>query len=110
MSDNINEILETKSDSNQQISEGGYFSFQKMISGTLIKIMYAIGLIAITIGGVGVIIDGFNQRRGGELIVLGGLALVIFGNLIWRIICEGLIIIFSIHETTVSILNELKRR
>ena len=44
MSENINEILETKSESNQKVSEGGFFSFQKMISVTLIKILYVIGL------------------------------------------------------------------
>ena len=108
MSEDINDILETKSESTQKVSEGGFFSFQKMISGTLIKILYVIGLIIITIGGIVMIAQGSDMYRGGEAFVLGGIALIIFGNILWRIICEGWIIIFSLHETTVSILKELK--
>jgi len=110
MSENINEILETKSDSNQKVSEGGFCSFQKMISCTLIKILYVIGMIVITIGGIVMIVQGSDMYRGGEAFVMGGLALIIFGNILWRIICEGWIVMFSLHETTVSILNELKRK
>ena len=77
-----------------------------MISLTLIKIIYVIGMIAITVSGVGLMIGGGDY--GDATYTYGGMALIIFGNLFWRIFCEGWIIIFSLHETTVSILNELK--
>lgn len=107
MSENINELLETKNDSNQKLSKGGFFSFQKMISLTLIKIIYVIGMIAVTVFGIGLMTVGGGAYGHAEYI-FGGMAIIIFGNLFWRIFCEGWIIIFSLHETTVSILNELK--
>jgi len=110
ITENINVISATKSESNQIVSEGGFFSFQKMISGILIKILYVIGIIAITIGGILMIAKGSDMRYGGGGIILGGLALIILGNLLWRIICEGWIVIFSMHEGIVSILKELKRK
>jgi len=110
ITENVNAISVTKSESNQIVSEGGFFSFRKLISGTLIKILYVIGIIVITIGGILMIAEGSHMRYGGEGLILGGLALLILGNLLWRIICEGWIVIFSMHEGIISILNELKRK
>ena len=110
MSENINEILETKEDTNKEDFEDGYFSFRKMISVTLIKILFVVFMIAITLSGIVMIFKGTDIDHGGDALIYGGIALLIFGNLFWRIICEGWIVIFSLHETTVSILNELKRK
>lgn len=71
-----------------------YFSFKKMISSLLIKMLHSIGLLSITI-------YGFYQIFQGDLVQ--GLLTLLIGNLIWRILCEGMIIIFSIHERLVSI-------
>lgn len=71
-----------------------YFSFKKIISSLLIKLLHLIGLLSITI-------YGFYQIFNGELVQ--GLLTILVGNLIWRILCEGMIIIFSIHERLVSI-------
>jgi len=112
MSENINEILETKDDPNQSTSggtltntssESGFFSFKKMISLPLIKILYVIGIFVITIGSIVMIVDDEDK-------LLFGIAVIVIGNLLWRILCEGWIIIFNLHDTTVSILNELKRK
>jgi len=96
---------------NESVSEGGYFSFQYMVSGGLIKILYVLGILFITIAGIVVIVKGTTMYvgRGANETMLYGAAVVILGNLIWRIFCEIWIIIFSLHETTVSILDELKR-
>jgi len=71
-----------------------FFNFKNMISNSLVKILYFIGFISITLGGVGLI-----SNNEAEI----GLSLLIFGNLFWRLFCEGIIIIFSIHENLVSI-------
>lgn len=103
-------IPKIESEAKQTASESGFFSFQKMISVTLIKILYALGMIIIIIGGIVMIAQGSDTYRNGDALVIGGIALIIFGNIFWRIICEGWIIIFSLHETTASILKELKNK
>ena len=90
-------------ESKQDKSEEGFFSFGTMVSGSLIKILYIIGILLITI-------SGFILMSQDDDLVLLGLILIVVGNLFWRIICEGLIVIFSLHETSVSILKELKRK
>jgi len=69
-----------------------FFGFHKMISAIIIKVLYVIGAIVLTIGGIiAPFLDGDY--------VLPGIAALILGNLIWRIICEGWILVFSMHET-----------
>ena len=70
-----------------------------MISGTLIKILYVLGMIGITIAGIMVFVQASN---------LIGLAIIIFGNLLWRIFCEGLVLLFSIHDTLNAIEKKIK--
>jgi len=108
--ENVDKPLETKDETNQKIYKGGFLSFHIMLSGLLIKILYIVGMVVITIGGIIVIYQGSDMYRDGEAFVLGGIAVIIFGNLLWRILCEGCIVIFSLHETTLSILKELKRK
>lgn len=64
-----------------------YFNFKSLVSLWLIKVLYAVGLIVITIGSI---IQMFSSQF---LIGLGGLVL---GNLLWRVVCEGLVIGFRI--------------
>jgi hypothetical protein len=40
-------------------SSGGFFSFRKMITATLIKILYVIGMIAITLAGLYIIVQPY---------------------------------------------------
>ena len=99
------EIAAANSNPGKGATEKGFFSFQKMISATLIKIMYVIGLVLLTLSGIVLIIQGFS---GDFLINLGeGLGVIIIGNLFWRMLCEGLIVIFSIHEAMVTIANKI---
>lgn len=86
---------------------GGFFSFQKMISGTLIKVLYIIGLIVLTIGGIVLIIQGFSDEFLPNL--AEGLGVIILGNLLWRMVCEGFIVIFSIHDAVIKISRNTER-
>ena len=84
---------------NQKENDGSFWSFDKMISGTLIKILYWLGVI-------GIIITGALMFQDDDTILLG-IGLIIVGNLIWRIVCEGIIIIFKIFEKLNLIENKL---
>ena len=81
-----------------------YFSFTDMISTSIIRGMHILGFIGITLGGIGVVFTGFfGERREPTEVVLIGFAILIFGNLLWRLICEAWILFFRIHESLVSI-------
>ena len=95
----FNEKSFKKETSNQyEQSEGGYWSFDKMVSGSLIKVLYVLGALAITIFSVIMLINGSQARYGGSTVILLALVYLVLGNLFWRIVCEGIIIIFKIFE------------
>ena len=90
-----------------------FLDFKLFITKTFMKIIYIIGAILITLGGLAMIIGGvmspffagLSLGLGG---VLGGLAMITLGNLGWRLVCEAIIVIFSLHERLVSIDNKTK--
>ncbi len=76
-----------------------FLEFKTMVSSLLIKILYALGVIVITIGGlISLFSDSF----------LMGLGAIIFGNLFWRLLCEAIIVVFSIHDLLISIDRKTK--
>jgi hypothetical protein len=91
-----------------------FLNFRMYITKTFMKIIYIIGAILITLGSFALMIGGalpynyyYSIGSGG---ILGGLALLTLGNLGWRLICEAIIIIFSIHEKLVSIDNKINTK
>lgn len=93
----------------EDIKNGNFLSFKKMISMDLVKIIYLIGTICITLWGISSMLTAFsNSSYHG---ILGwaviqfflGLIIVTIGNLLWRVTCEGWIIIFGIHGSLVEI-------
>ncbi|MBZ0182027.1 MAG: DUF4282 domain-containing protein [Melioribacteraceae bacterium] len=71
-----------------------FFSFRMMVSSIIIKILYVLGVISIISYSVYQILEGS---------ILIGISSLLIGNLAWRLICEGAIAIFSIHDVLVSI-------
>jgi len=70
-----------------------FFDFKKLITNSIIKILYIVGMVLITLSGI---IAMFTNST--IMGVLGGILVLTFGNVFWRLGCEGTIIIFSIHE------------
>lgn len=102
----IDSLIDRESTNTTQIKreeEGGFFSFRTMITPVIIKILYVLGAIALIIVGIVMISDNLNSRYGSDEEVWIGFGLIILGNLIWRIICEGIILMFNIHERLTSI-------
>ena len=89
-----------------------FLDFKLFITKSFMKIIYIIGAVLITLGGFAMMVGGsFSSIYGlplGLSGVLGGLALLTLGHLAWRLICESIIIIFSIHDSLVSIDNKTK--
>jgi len=80
-----------------------FFSFRKMFSLTLIKIIYVLGMLSVTISGIVMVIGSASYINNNPVPFLIGIAIIILGNLIWRILCEGWILLFSVHEQLVNI-------
>ena len=70
-----------------------FFSFEKMVTPSLIKILYILVALSITLGGLTLMLES----------PLEGIAIILFGNLFWRVSAEITIILFSIHENLVKI-------
>lgn len=104
--------IDTKTEELLNIKEPyeGYFSFHKLISGTFIKVLYFLGMLAL-IGAGGVFIyNGIKAYSGGTILILYGAGLITVGNLVWRIFCESWIVLFNIYEVLKDILYETKPR
>jgi uncharacterized membrane protein (UPF0136 family) len=78
-----------------------------MVTPIIVKWVYAIGMIAITIGGIVTMFrrNDYYESGGGFWM---GLGIIVVGNLLWRVACEGIILIFSIHDILASIERKIK--
>jgi hypothetical protein len=91
-----------------------FFTFRKMVSPTLIRVVYAAGVILMVL----TLLFGLGSSVIGMLAVLidqgldgiGAVALMVFWmigmvigfllyNLLWRIFCEGMILMFRMNES-----------
>ncbi|MBC8216335.1 MAG: hypothetical protein H8E64_07485 [Candidatus Marinimicrobia bacterium] len=73
-----------------------FLGFRKMVSTLIIKIIYVLGALTLTVGGIVMpFIDGD--------LILPGIGALLIGNLLWRVICEAWILLFSIHDILGSI-------
>ena len=93
---------------------GSYFSFERMITPGFVKVVYFLGFIALTAAGVALAIwagmqlnDATIDRSLGWRYVAYGVALVLVGNIVWRVFCELWVVLFGIHAELVSVRHGL---
>lgn len=83
-----------------------YFAFRELVTPQLIKVVYIVGACIITAAGLLSILspETMNEYEAGLILTrLGGILVLLAGNLVWRMMCEGAILLFSLHELLVSI-------
>ncbi|RJO67503.1 MAG: DUF4282 domain-containing protein [Myxococcales bacterium] len=85
--------------------EESFWGFRKLVSLSLIKIIYVLVAVLGSLVGFLAVLWSAGEMRFGAAV--GGLISLVVGNLVWRILCEGMIVVFSIHETLVSIDKKL---
>ena len=79
-------------------------NFNKFVAPTLIRIVYWIGIVLIILGTLGAVIGGgamMGGGYGGGFSIGGALISLIagaLGLLLWRVMCEIWIVIFSIND------------
>ncbi len=87
----------------------GFFSFNTMIAPTVIKALYFLGTIGLSVRGVLLVVLAFEGgwergTTGGPLIsVLTGVGLITVGNVLWRLFCETGIVLFQIGDSLRSV-------
>ena len=75
----------------------GFWSFGLMITPVLINVIYIVGMVFITLSGVlSMFMIGSQSVAIG---VIAGLISIVMGNVLWRVWCELMIVIFRIFGT-----------
>ena len=74
-----------------------FLTFRKMITPTVIQIIFWIGVVYCAIVGIVMITVGVSGRGTGAA-VLAGVASLILGPLFVRVWCELIIILFRVHD------------
>jgi len=78
-----------------------FISFRTMITLKIIQIVYIVGAVIVTLGGLGMLF-GRNDNGYGSIMPSGpfmGLLTIIVGNVFWRMWCELIIVLFRINKT-----------
>lgn len=92
-----------------------YLNFDVMITPTIIKILFWIGVAASLLGGIIFFFSGlatmFSGFRGaffgGLFTMISGVFIAVFGVLVSRIYCELIIVVFKALEKLTSIDSKL---
>ena len=87
-----------------------YFSFERMITPSFVKVVYFLGFLALTAGSIGLMVWAglqlndatIDRNLGWRYVALGATALII-GNIIWRVACELWVVLFGIHDELLSL-------
>ena len=99
---------------------GNYFSFRYMITPDIMKIVHVIGLIILNLAMLGGFVFGiyalFSMDLGLEVYtvfiliggVLGSIIVFFFVNIEWRMLCEWLILFFSMHEMLSTVEGDVR--
>ena len=83
-----------------------FISFRKMITPTILQVLFWVGVAGSVIFGLFTIVSSFSRYRGGFLF-LYGLLVIIMGPILTRIYCELLILFFRMYDTLIEIKNSL---
>jgi hypothetical protein len=108
--------METNSQKPGGFNWKDFLSFKTMITLRIIQIVYVVIAVIITLGGLATMFSGGRSSGYGGLGYgsfmpggfFGGLLLIVFGNIIWRIWCELIIVFFRINKTLNSIDEKTK--
>jgi tetratricopeptide (TPR) repeat protein len=98
-----NEIKDTHTPQIKNKEKLGFFSFRTLITPDIVKILYVLGFIALTIVGFVMMVNYYETY---ELFI--GLGVILVGNILWRLLCEGIILMFNVHEILDSIEKKIK--
>ncbi len=85
-----------------------FLKFDKMITPTIITIVYAVQVIVAIVAGLGMIFRGMDTPWGGGQLIFIGLLLIVVGPISARVFCEITIVLFKINASLRNIDENLK--
>ncbi|MBI4613989.1 MAG: DUF4282 domain-containing protein [Planctomycetes bacterium] len=80
-----------------------FLVFRRMITPFLIQMIFWIAVVLCLFAGIAGIVQGESAKRGGDELIVAGVALLIAGPLLCRVYCEVLILFFRMNETLTDI-------
>ncbi|SER24449.1 protein of unknown function [Gracilibacillus ureilyticus] len=83
-----------------------FLSFDKMITPSIIKVVFWIGVVIVVITGLITMISGLSYYGSGEQ-VFSGIITILLGPLVIRIYCELLILMFKMYDALQDIREHL---
>lgn len=84
-----------------------FLSFEKFLTPSLVRVIYGIGIIVLTIGGL-VVLSQVLGRNGGGIVTVIPITLSYLASIIfWRVICEGIMLSFRIYDRLTEIRDRL---
>lgn len=75
----------------------GFLKFKEMVTLWVVQFLYILGVVVIALAAIAAFIKDT---------ALEGLAVFIVGNLLWRLLCEVIVVQFRIHEALTSLDNK----
>jgi Domain of unknown function (DUF4282) len=88
---------------NNKFTLNDFSSFDKMIAPSFLTILYYIQMGACILASIWFIFKGMDTNFGGGMMVVAGLANLVFAPLLTRLLYEFIIVIFKIHSRLVNI-------
>jgi len=96
---------------------GRFVNFEEFITPKVMSIIYLLGVIVIILVSLAAIAMSFKTGSSSFyyqsepsidwMMIVAGILYFIFGNLIWRMICEFVVVIFKIHDSIESVDNHV---
>ncbi|QJE73964.1 DUF4282 domain-containing protein [Aerophototrophica crusticola] len=90
-----------------------FLGFERMVASSLVKLVYWIGIILGGLAAISQVFAAFGVMRysfgGGISYLLAAIVGTVIGVLFWRVLCEGMIIMFGIYDRLGEIKRDLAR-
>lgn len=92
--------------------------FDEFVTRDLMAMIYLLGALVISVTGIAVLIiavmnmfsENVTKQEISGVTLLFGVAVILIGNLAWRICCEALVVIFKINDSLISIDKKLTKQ
>ena len=81
-------------------------SFDRFLTPTLVVVVYWLGLAALFIGVIGAIMST-HSPFGSILSIIGAIVALVGGAILWRVICESIILAFKMYDRMTEIRDRL---
>ena len=91
-----------------------FLTFKKMITPVFVQIFFWVGIVFILVAGVLIIVNGssgsYSRYGYGGVPSWIGFVYIILGPIFWRVVCEGMILIFQIFDSLRRIEQKLDKQ